>query len=609
MRVRARMLWIFAVVVVAASSLTPALAAQDPKVVGRWRTPFGEGGVWDDDPSLEQSKRFPTAVSAVVLPDGRLLYWNGLEGTENFETGFFPDIVTASENSRARILDLRARRPRWSIPHLERGTTAEPHDDGQWATKDLFCADQKLLYDGTVLIAGGTEWQATDFYGDVETRVFDPRTDAFRAVGPMHDPRWYPSLVTLSDGRVAVASGFARGLATFVNPDPAFSQSRLTEIYDPRTGRWREAGMSQWSFPLYPRLHLMPDGTVFYGGAGEAWAPFGETADEATWALQRTYHPTTRTWSALGPSRYGTRSGATSTMLRLEPPYDRAEILLAGGTLGPAPGTSIATTLSEMIRWQGGVISSEGSPKGPFDGLTGDPTQLRNRRWFSTSVLLPTGEVLLMSGGDADDVLDPGSAAAVRMAELYDPETGEWHELSEGTHERVYHNSAVLLPDGRVLVGGHAPLPAHYHRHDNPVTRSSNYRDSTFEIYEPPYLFRGRRPVVASVLPADRGRALKLTLGAGTRAGDVAEVVLVRMSATTHTIDADMRAVRLEHRRAGSSIVAALPRRGDARLLPPGPYYVFAMRDARDGAVPSIAHVVLIQPLGAGKVVVRAARG
>ena len=38
--------------------------------------------------------------------------------------------------------------------------------------------------------------------------------------------------------------------------------------------------------------------------------------------------------------------------------------------------------------------------------------------------------------------------------ELWDPRTGTWTELAPSSRDRVYHNTAMLLPDGRVLVGG-----------------------------------------------------------------------------------------------------------------------------------------------------------
>lgn len=593
-------------------ALVPAAwAAGDESRVGRWASPFWEGGASAfDPPSLEKSRAFPTAATAIVLPDGRLLYWNALEGSENGDAWVgSSDGTIIVENSRVRILDMRTGNPRWTTSTLERGTTADPQAGA--AIHDMFCSDQKLLYNGRVLVAGGSRWDVPDDTrfpeprGVSATRVFDPASDSFRSVADMREPRWYPSLVTLTDGRVLVASGVRRAFGTFMSPEPAFSQVRLTEIYDPSAEQWEDGGSSDWSFPLYPRLHLLPDGKVLYGGAGQSWNPFGETADQATWGLRRVYDPAAKRWGPIGHARYGVRSGAASVMLRLEPPYDRADILMAGGTLGSSPGTWAATTLTERVRWTPGDITDVGPPKTPAAGLAGDSTQLRNRRWFGTPVMLPTGEVFLVNGGDADDVVDPGSAAAVRTPELYDPQTGTWSELAASARDRVYHNSAVLLPDGRVLVGGNAPHPAHYTKYGNETTRSNNFRDSTFEIYEPPYLFRGSRPVVRDVKPVRRGRALRLTLGSRARAGRISEVVLVRMGANTHAMDADMRAVKLPHAASGGRVLARLPRRGDGRILPPGPYYVFAVRDSRNGPVPSVAKVVLIQPAGDGTVTAR----
>lgn len=574
---------------------------QDPATVGRWQPAFWEGeGAPPEDHDLGTSAEFPTAVSAVVLSDGRILFWSGLEGSEKAETAFFFETGDIMENSRARVLDLDADGPSYSVPTHERGVT----DEAQPAHDDMFCADQVLLHDGTVLITGGTEWRDGDLWGDQDTKIFDPETDTFTNLPEAMSPgRWYPTLVTFPDGRVGVFSGVEQ-LANTFRADPAFSQVREVQVFDPDTRSWSDGETSPFSMPLYPRMHLLPNGKVFYTGSGQTWNPFGETADEATWSLQRFYDTETQSWELLGPARYGVRGGTFSTLLKLEPPYDAARVLIGGGTLGPAPGSVLATTLSEVVTVEGDEVTNEPVPKAPVAGLAGDDSQLNNRRWFSSDTLLPTGEVLAFSGGDTDDVVDPGSAAPVRMAELYDPETNTWRELSEGSRDRIYHNSTVLLPDGRVLVGGHSPLPAHYHRHDNPATRSNNFKDASFEIFEPPYLFRGPRPAIRSVAPERSGAALRVTLEE-TEAEDVDDVVLVRLPSSTHVVDADQRAVSLAFESASESgsLRAELPGGGDGRVLPPGPYYLFVLSDNGEGPVPSVAETVLIQPSEDGRVV------
>ena len=77
-----------------------------------------------------------------------------------------------------------------------------------------------------------------------------------------------------------------------------------------------------------------------------------------------------------------------------------------------------------------------------------------------------------------------GDPAVHRNIELYDPATGQWTLGPAQDELRTYHSTALLLPDGRVLSAG-----------DDGYGGSSN---DTAEIYEPPYLFRGPRPTIAS---------------------------------------------------------------------------------------------------------------
>ena len=66
-------------------------------------------------------------------------------------------------------------------------------------------------------------------------------------------------------------------------------------------------------------------------------------------------------------------------------------------------------------------------------------------------MLLPTGEVMAFSGADIDEVDAPALGRPVREAELFDPVTKSWKVMATATRPRTYHNTATLLPDGRVL--------------------------------------------------------------------------------------------------------------------------------------------------------------
>ena len=52
--------------------------------------------------------------------------------------------------------------------------------------------------------------------------------------------------------------------------------------------------------PLFPRLHLLPNGHVYYDVAGQSFNPFGPSYDEAFWNLASTFDPATSSWTDLG---------------------------------------------------------------------------------------------------------------------------------------------------------------------------------------------------------------------------------------------------------------------------------------------------------------------
>ncbi|HEU4480347.1 MAG TPA: hypothetical protein VFS18_00555, partial [Actinomycetota bacterium] len=413
---RLRLAALFLTVPLAGSLLAPASAGtsapQRPNE-GRWSDPFAEVPLFAKRPprNVKESLKSPPAVAMAMLPDGRVIYWGGLEGIEDGAAPVAADGGRALIDSRTRLLDLRGGRPRWSTPTPEDG-----------ASHDLFCADQRLLPDGRLIAAGGTIWRpdpidltpagpdapaggTVELFGSNATRLFDPKTDRWEKAPEFMDHyRWYPTLITQGNGKIFAASGVSRLIYNYSGVNVA-----QTETFDPATGRWRYNGESaDVSLPLYARLHLLPDGKVFYSGVGQMWGPFGQAIDEALWGIQKAYDPKKKTWTTYGMGSYGARSGAFSTLMPLKPPYDKAQILVAGGTLGSSPGSYVATDLTETITVKGGSASS----------VQGPP--LNNRRWYSSGVLLPDGNVVALSGADKDEVILPGSESPVKQAELYD---------------------------------------------------------------------------------------------------------------------------------------------------------------------------------------------
>jgi hypothetical protein len=619
-----------------------------PDVVGSWTAPFEEGGAGTPRcaPSSEGDPDGfvvckPVAQAVAVLPDGRVFYYNGLEGTENAEKGPSPagKVASSARDSQVRVLDLRKGTAEFTVPTPEPRTgpdrdyrtgpegnpfgvagapgrpgdglvgslagmagVPEQHPTAAPADKedndvDWFCSDLISLADGRVMVAGGSDWylepkvmdrnddDPTDVGGSEldglrNTSLFDPKTNTYRPGAPMKYYRWYPTEVELPDGKVFVASG-----VTKLVKSTQLGNVRRTETYDPLADTWTEnytGPASENALPLYARLVLAPNGKIFYGTAGQMWSPFGQGADEALYGLQQFFNLETKEWEVIGPAPLGTSDSAFMLPLTLKAPYDKMDILKFGGSVGPPPGSWIATPLSTLT-----TIDAAGHVTNKLTGT------MNHARWFASGVLLPDGKVLALGGADKDHSIDPSSEIAVRTPELYDPATGTWADMAPNARDRTYHNSAVLLPDMRVLFGGHTPLPPHYGgpNQDMGGPFANNDKDPSFEVWTPPYLHRGPRPRITRA-PAGLAYGDRFSLGTPD-AGEIESVLLIKTPSPQHVIDPDQRTLELKFQTTGTgSLEVEAPPTGVA--APPGYYYLVVNRKTDQGPVPSVARMVQV---------------
>jgi hypothetical protein len=599
------------------SGLPARSATVAPAVGGSFASPFEEPGprcVTNPD-GVQVCK--PAGSASIILADGRILYWNNLEGTENIKLNTVAEAGDAAANSQSRVMTLGPNNTAsWSVPspsdagakdesqYLIPGVTGSPETDPQHGNDgDLFCSDQVQLADGKILDVGGTDWYqepqipgtgfgVSELQGVRSTRVFHPDSNSWTQSGSMKYARWYPALVTQADGKVFVASGVTKLLKPLYPDRPADSGTNVeqSETYDPTTGKWTDNGPAATRpLPLFPRLHLLPDGKVYYDTAGQVFNPMGQSYKEALWNVAGVYDPATKAWKDVGIPGIGTaapgfRGSTFSVMLPLKAPYTSASFLTGGGELFPTPGSYFAMPFSNINT----VDTAHG------DTLKTTATgNMNTGRWYSSAVQLPDGTVAAFSGADRDEVESPGTEIPVMQMELFDPATGKWTVGATQKNPRTYHNTAVLLPDGRVLVGGHAPIPTMYSTSvDLPGPFAPNHRDPSFEIYSPPYLSRGPRPTIVHTDPSfGYGGLINV---ATPDAANIDHAVLVRNTALTHLVDGDQRTIELPvvHRSNGAIQVSAPP---NAAVAPPGPYMLFLItKNAAGQQVPSVSAQVFV---------------
>jgi hypothetical protein len=189
-------------------------------------------------------------------------------------------------------------------------------------------------------------------------------------------------------------------------------------------------------------------------------------------------------------------------------------------------------------------------------------------RMHLCAVLLPDHTVLVTGGSRQEESAD----LATLDAEIYDPVTNTWTLAARAKVPRLYHSVALLLPDGRVVTAG-----------SNPMRKNEELR---LEVYSPPYLFKGARPVIADVAQElNYGATIQLQTA---EAATIQWISLIRPGSTTHSNDCEQRLVDLTFQVAGAATLDVTVT-NEPNLAPPGWYMLFI---TNQGGVPSVARWV-----------------
>jgi galactose oxidase len=208
-----------------------------------------------------------------------------------------------------------------------------------------------------------------------------------------------------------------------------------------------------------------------------------------------------------------------------------------------------------------------------ISGSQPNVTRQPDMRWpraYLSTVVLPNGCVVV-SGGQMQVVLFSDDYG-VPIMEMYCPSTQTWSVLTQPlSNARTYHSVAILLKDGRVLVGGgglagggddYAPW---------------NHPD--VEIVTPPYLLDSngsllttRPSIVSANSTFSPGGQLTVTMDT-TKPHTFA---IMRIGSTTHTVNLDQRRVPLVVA-SQADAVFTLQVPPNPVHVPVGSYWLFAL--------------------------------
>jgi hypothetical protein len=450
------------------------------------------------------------AIHLHLLPDGKLLSFSDDDHVDFHTRG-----TRAAGRTRSFVVTIPANAP----PSL-----ANWYEVPNTRT-NLFCSGHAYLPDGRLLVMGGHDGR--DYDGSSHTTIFDwRRTSPWDYSNPdMASGRWYPSAVTLANGEVLTISG-TRTTSTDLNP--------LPEVWKTNSGGgWRALTNAIRTVDLYPMIHVAPNGKVFMAG------PHVNTHYLDTGG--------TGAWSFVATRRAPFRGYGSAVM------YHPGKVLLVGGGDPPLNSAEVIDLNAATPAWR----------------LVGSMSKARRHL---NATLLADGTVLA-TGGTSSAGFNTATGT-VLVAELWNPATESWSTMASMQTPRLYHSSALLLPDGRVLsAGGGRPAASG-------ITDQENV-----EIFSPPYLFKGPRPTISSA-PTSAGYGATFFVGTPD-SSDIAQVSLVRLGSATHAIDMNQRFNQLNFTAATGGLNVIAP--SGRTLAPPGHYMLFIL--SRQG-VPSIARII-----------------
>ncbi len=418
--------------------------------------------------------------------------------------------------------------------------------------KDMFCAGHVQLKDGRVLVmSGNLGYPSADgtigYQGYKDSYIFDPETETYLKTNDMNDGHWYPSATILGNGDVISFGGLREDSTGSVT----------AELWSDEQQKWLPTWQvnQTWSYwGLYPSMILMQDGRLFYSGSHV----FGNNIPGTGSAIYD-YGANTIT-EVPGLQRKDERDQSMSVLL--PPAQDQKVLTIGGGNIDSNPDANRLTDIIDLKQPDPTYVAGPPLPQGTVDLGNGPVPQTGDQgKMYVSAVLLPDGKVL-ETGGALHNRANP-----VFETSIFDPATETFDPVAVDPEARGYHSSAFLLPDGRVMTTG-----------DNPGNGSWNHDVS---IYTPPYLLKGERPTITSVIDTEwnYGDTQRITVDR-----PIAKAELIRPAAVTHSSDPNQRFVDLPLSVDGDNVDLNVT--SNPNLAPPGWYMLFAV-DAN--GVPSVA--------------------
>ncbi|KAG0567235.1 hypothetical protein KC19_7G120200 [Ceratodon purpureus] len=390
---------------------------------------------------------------------------------------------------------------------------------------DTQCSAGQFMADGDLQQIGG------NFNGIRGVRTFTPcpatgKCDWVETATKTQVDRWYSTTQLLPDQRVIVIGGRTVPSYEFI-PAKGLKVQPLQFLKDTLTTD-KNGQADNW----YPYVHLLPDGTLFI------------FANTKSIKLNFVTNQVVKEYPILpgGPRNYP--SGGSSVMLPLSfvDGFKSVEVLVCGGAAAGA--FTIAEGRTKFLACQqtcGRMRVTDAAPKWSVETM---PV----KRCMGDMLLLPDQNVLIINGAEFGSQSEGRATTPVLTPVLYQTNTpsGRFVTMAASTIPRMYHSTANLLPDGRVMPAGSNSNRVHKY---SKVPFPTELR---LDAFSPPYLAASQNPKRPTITLSPGSVKLGLTFlvrfavtDPKTVIGNV-DVIINNSPFTTHSYSQGLRMLKLQ---------------------------------------------------------------
>ncbi|GMN50579.1 hypothetical protein TIFTF001_019728 [Ficus carica] len=410
---------------------------------------------------------------------------------------------------------------------------------------DPWCSSGGLAVDGTLVGTGG----------------WDNGVKTVRYMKPCNS----------SDGGFVVVGG-RRAFSYEYVPPPGKSNNNKAKYFLPLLDQTTDMDENN----LYPFVHLSTDGNLFI------------FANNRSVLLNPKSNSVLRELPVLPGGARNYPASAMSALLPIrldlnvngaaQAPPPPAEVLICGGAKHKSYGSAARGTFLPALQDCNRITVTDPVPVWRTENMP-------SRRVMGDMLILPTGDLLLLNGAKSGTAAWFFADNPNLIPVLYRPDeqvNQRFTELAATDIARMYHSSAAVRPDGKIIVAGSNTNPGYNYTAKYPT-------ELRVEKFSPPYLdpaLAKQRPEIAEESPVTElsyGKKFEVVfkLRTGRLSNGDVKLTMYAPPFTTHGYSMNQRMLVLQKdmvvriSRGVHRVVAAAPPSGV--VAPPGYYLLFVV--------------------------------